>query len=138
MVLSYIGPTSQSKTPEMIKRTKKNLKKDYLKEFKNSNSLQLFLVLVKFSYLRQKFVIFPPPLVYMQYTNRYYSSLLRGSNVNTNKLMHVLCYFAIGKCYIIVNIGNIGYYTRRHWLKVTSYRAIFSGIGRCYSDSGIV
>ena len=40
MILSYIGPSSQSKTPEMIKRTKKkNLNKDYLKEFKNSNSL---------------------------------------------------------------------------------------------------
>ena len=29
-------------------------------------------------------------------------------------------------------------FARRHWLKVTSQRAMFSGIARYYSDSGIV
>ena len=29
-------------------------------------------------------------------------------------------------------------FARRHWLKVTSQRAIFPSIARCYSDSGIV
>ena len=44
MVLSYIGPTIWSKTPDTLKRTnnlskfKHNLKGHYLKESKNSNS----------------------------------------------------------------------------------------------------
>ena len=44
MVLSYIGPTIWSKTPDTLKRTKNlhtfkhNLKEHYLKELKNSNS----------------------------------------------------------------------------------------------------
>ena len=43
MVLSYIGPTIWSKTPDTLKRTKNlntfkhNLKEHYLKELKNSN-----------------------------------------------------------------------------------------------------
>ena len=43
MELSYIGPTTWSKTPDMLKRTKNldtfkhNLKEHYLKELKNSN-----------------------------------------------------------------------------------------------------
>ena len=44
MMLSYIGPTIWSKTPDTLKRTKNlntfkhNLKEHYLKELENSNS----------------------------------------------------------------------------------------------------
>ena len=50
MALSYIGPTICSKTPDTLKLTKNlntfrhNLKEQYLKELKNSNSRYLFIL----------------------------------------------------------------------------------------------
>ena len=50
MALSYIGPITWSKTPDTLKRTKNlktfkhDLKEHYLKELKNFNSRQLFIL----------------------------------------------------------------------------------------------
>ena len=50
MALSYIGPIIWSKTPDTLKRTKNlktfkhDLKEHYLKELKNFNSRQLFIL----------------------------------------------------------------------------------------------
>ena len=91
MALSYTGLTIWRKTPDTLERTKNlntfkhNLKEHYLKELKNYNSCQLFilkatvcnipsLALYLKNYCQQHSLL----LIYIQFLNRYYSTFVEG------------------------------------------------------------